>query len=93
MVTSTAATIGPTARPTLASVLLSVTALRMSPPPTISETNASRAGLSSAVATPNTVAITNTIHRLMAPVTTSNPSASDAPASDDWVTRSVLRLS
>lgn len=73
-------------------MLLSVTALRISRSPTISEMNARRAGLSSAVNVPNTSATANTIHRRMAPVSTSTPSTSETAASDDWVSSSSRRL-
>src|SRR5271155_8713 len=90
--TRVAATIGPTARPTLTRVLLSVTALRISRSPTISEMNARRAGLSRAVSVPNTSAITNTIHSRTAPLITSAPSTSEVAASNDWVSSSSRRL-
>jgi hypothetical protein len=90
--TRAAATIGPMARPTLTRVLLSVTALRISRWPTISEMNARRAGLSRAVSVPNASATANTIHSWIAPLSTSAPSTSDTAASDDCVSSSSRRL-
>ena len=84
---------GPSSRAKLNDAEFSPTALGMSSLPTISETNACRAGLSAAVITPNTNASRYIRYRCIEPVAVSTPISSDTAAMDTWVTISTLRLS
>ena len=90
--TRTAAMVGPMTRATFTVVVFSVTASRTRSRPTISWTNACRAGLSAALKVPNSTARTTTCHNRTSPVSTAAPRAAETRPSPACVTSSTRRL-
>ena len=90
---STPAIAGPVIRAEFATALLSATALASLSRPTISSTNAWRAGSSTTVTSPSAIASPNTIHTLTTSVSTSNHSTIASSAMRAWVTSRTLRRS